>query len=319
MDSITQAVLGASIGEATLGHKIGNRGALAGALVATLPDLDVALYAVYSPFEMLSIHRGLSHSILFSVLGALLIAWIMTKMKSFKSLSFIRLFVFSWLALFTHILLDAFTAYGTQLLLPFSNLRVGFNAINVVDPVYTLPMLAGLIWTLRRRSTNSSGGNTIGLIVSNLYLLATLGVHAYVSNKISLDLANDGIFPEQYMAMPVGAASTKWYGVAVTQDSLYLQKYNLLADKKSKFEAFPVNRELLNRLTPEYAEKMKWFSKGFYAVHAHGEEIWVFNLQVDMRGIVELENTKFPTAGYFKFTQNPDGSWNYGSGTVVQP
>ena len=44
MDSITQAVLGAAIGEAVLGKKIGNKGAILGAAVATIPDLDVALY-----------------------------------------------------------------------------------------------------------------------------------------------------------------------------------------------------------------------------------------------------------------------------------
>lgn len=319
MDSITQAVLGASIGEATLGQKVGNRGALAGALLATVPDLDVVLYAVFSPFEMLSIHRGISHSILFSVLGAFLVAIGLSKLNGFKSINFNRLLVFSWLALFTHMLLDTFTAYGTQLFLPFSDIRVAFNAINVVDPVYTLPMLVGLIWTMRRRSTSSNRGNNIGLIVSNLYLAATLGVHAFVSNNINSDLKTDGISPQKYMAMPVGAASSKWFGVAMTQDSLYLKKYDLLTANKHKFEAFPVNRKLLNQLSPEIADKMKWFSNGYYSVHKKEDEIWVFNLQVDMRGIVKLGSNKFPTAGYFKFTQNPDGTWNYGSGTILEP
>ena len=40
MDSITQFALGASIGEAVLGRKIGNRAPVIGGLVATLPDLD---------------------------------------------------------------------------------------------------------------------------------------------------------------------------------------------------------------------------------------------------------------------------------------
>jgi inner membrane protein len=71
MDSITQGVLGAAIGEAILGKKIGSKGAIIGAIVATIPDLDVILYLFYSKFEMLSIHRGFSHSIVFSILGTL--------------------------------------------------------------------------------------------------------------------------------------------------------------------------------------------------------------------------------------------------------
>lgn len=43
MDSITQAVLGAAIGEAVLGQNIGKKGTFIGAAVATIPDLDLAL------------------------------------------------------------------------------------------------------------------------------------------------------------------------------------------------------------------------------------------------------------------------------------
>ncbi|MGB1248508.1 MAG: metal-dependent hydrolase, partial [Chitinophagales bacterium] len=53
------------------------------------------------------------------------------------------LWLFSFLALFTHVLLDAFTTYGTQLLLPFSDKRISFDSINIVDPVYTIPLLLG--------------------------------------------------------------------------------------------------------------------------------------------------------------------------------
>lgn len=41
MDSITQATLGAAIGQALLGKKIGGKAAVLGAILATIPDLDV--------------------------------------------------------------------------------------------------------------------------------------------------------------------------------------------------------------------------------------------------------------------------------------
>lgn len=75
MDSITQAALGASIGEAMFGKTIGRKAAIVGAIVATIPDLDVVLLLFFSDVQRLSIHRGFSHSIVFSVLGALLIGY----------------------------------------------------------------------------------------------------------------------------------------------------------------------------------------------------------------------------------------------------
>ena len=141
MDSLTQAALGAAIGEATLGKHIGNKGAVLGAIVATIPDLDVALYLFYDKFEMLSIHRGFSHSIVFSMIGAFLIAYVLQRIKWTKMVSYLKLWIFTWLTLFTHILLDAFTSYGTQLFLPFTDRRISFDSINIVDPIYTIPLL----------------------------------------------------------------------------------------------------------------------------------------------------------------------------------
>ena len=89
MDSITQAVLGAAIGETLLGKKIGNKGAVIGAIIATIPDLDVVLLPLYSAVERISIHRGFSHSILFSFIVAFLIAFVLSKIKWTKLKTFL--------------------------------------------------------------------------------------------------------------------------------------------------------------------------------------------------------------------------------------
>ena len=86
MDSITQAALGAAIGKATLGKYIGNKSIVIGVVVATIPDLDVALYLIYNKFEMLSIHRGYSHSILVSLIGSVLLSLLFKRMKWTKEI-----------------------------------------------------------------------------------------------------------------------------------------------------------------------------------------------------------------------------------------
>ena len=80
MDSLTQITLGAAIGEITLGKKIGNRALLWGAVAGTIPDLDVLTGPFVSELQELIYHRGFSHSLVFSVLGAYGIAWIVHRL-----------------------------------------------------------------------------------------------------------------------------------------------------------------------------------------------------------------------------------------------
>lgn len=318
MDSITQAVLGAAIGESMLGKKIGSKGALIGAIVATIPDLDVVLHLIYSKFEMLSIHRGFSHSIVFSVLGAFLVAFVLSKLKPLRIISKTTLLLFAWLCLFTHMLLDAFTAYGTQLLLPFSNQRVGFDSINVVDPVYTIPMMIGLIlslWVFRSKSKRF-WFNTIGLLISSLYLLFTLVNKESVETAISERLAKENITYDSMMTMPVGVANINWYGVAKGKDQLYLLKYAQFTDEENPIHVFPVNEDYLDEVSPLMAEKMRWFAKGFYTVDKVDDKIRIYNLQVDMRGVVRDGTKEAPTVGYFEITTG-SGEDQFSSGSIT--
>jgi inner membrane protein len=316
MDSITQAVLGAAIGEAVLGKKIGNKGAVLGAVVATIPDLDIFLYLFYDKLEMLSIHRGFSHSILFSILGAILIAFILGRTKWTKDISFLRLATFAWLALFTHSLLDAFTAYGTQLFLPFSDKRVGFDSVNVVDPVYTIPLILGLICSLFIFKNKSSKAifNYAGLMISSLYLIFTLGNKNLITKHLQKELSSQNIEYNSLLTIPVGIANINWYGVAKTADSIYMKKYSMLNDDELPFEYFPTNDFLLEGLEPKLVERMKWFAKGFYTVEKVDNQLLFYNLQVDMRGILKTENGKAPTAGYFLIIPHEDGGFDFSSG-----
>ena len=316
MDSITQAALGAAIGEATLGKHIGNKGAVLGAIVATIPDLDVALYLFYDKFEMLSIHRGFSHSVVFSIIGAVSIAYVLQRMKWTKMVSYQKLWIFTWLALFTHMLLDTFTAYGTQLFLPFSDARIGFDSVNVVDPVYTIPLLIGLICSLFvfKNKTSRRVYNYIGIAVSTFYLLGTLGVKNYVKEHFKTELAEQNISYNSLLTMPVGVANINWYGVAKTNEGLYMHKYSILHYNQLPFEYFPTNDYLLEGVNPELVDRMKWFAKGFYTVVKNEDEILFYNLQVDMRGIVRNGDTKAPTVGYFKIISLSEGDFRFSSG-----
>jgi len=149
MDSITQAVLGATIAEAGFRKQLGRRALFFGAACGTFPDLDV-VSATIDPWLDLVAHRGPTHSLLVLPVIALAFGAVGARIgrkgtwKTWAHLAF-------W-ALITHPLLDVFTSFGTQLLSPFSSTRFALDAISIVDPVYTFPLIGALILALRTGS-----------------------------------------------------------------------------------------------------------------------------------------------------------------------
>ena len=140
LDSLTQIVLGAAVGEATLGKKAGNKALLYGAIAGTIPDLDIIANFFTDTITAIEVHRGFSHSIVFSMLMAPPLGWLANKIESKTDLGWKPWATLFFWGLFTHPLLDAFTTWGTRLFWPL-DLRLAFNSIFVIDPFYTAPFL----------------------------------------------------------------------------------------------------------------------------------------------------------------------------------
>ena len=60
-------------------------------------------------------------------------------------------YIASFLGYATHGLLDACTSYGTQLFWPFSDQRVTWNNISIVDPIFTVPIVILLAIAITKR------------------------------------------------------------------------------------------------------------------------------------------------------------------------
>jgi len=105
---------------------------------ANLPDLD-SVAGWFGPESYLLHHRGLTHSIFALPLLALMLAWAGRRLGA--GLTLRQGFLASALALATHLFLDAATAFGTQLLAPFSDARVSFEGVFIVDPGFTASLL----------------------------------------------------------------------------------------------------------------------------------------------------------------------------------
>ena len=307
MDSLTQIVLGAACGEAALGKKIGNKALLFGAIGGTIPDLDVftgpLLYS--NEIDIMSSHRGFSHSILFSILGAFLfgyvIHWLYDRGKRSKT-TFIKDWVWMFfLALFTHIILDAFTPYGTQWFLPFSNYRVAFNNISVVDPLYTAPFLICLVVLMffKRNTKQRRAWLNAGLLISSAYILYTLGVKLHVDALFEKSLKVDEISYNMFRLQPSIFNSVLWYGIAENDSNYHVSYYSLL-DEEAKFTnwlTLPKNHDLIP-LTHRDIETLRWFSDDYFNVlPTEVEGQYKYN---DLR--YPMLNSEDPNSSVFSFT-----------------
>ncbi|MEX0942724.1 MAG: metal-dependent hydrolase [Pseudomonadales bacterium] len=161
MDPVTQGVLGASLPQAASnyvvthepGTKLRQLGTIGwlGCLSGMAPDLDILIQSPTDPILFLEYHRQFTHALIFIPVGALICAVIFHFFAK-RGLTFGQTYIVCFLGYATHGLLDACTTYGTQLFWPFSDMRVAWNNVSVVDPLFTLPMAALVILTVIRRN-----------------------------------------------------------------------------------------------------------------------------------------------------------------------
>ena len=150
MDSITQALIGAAAGQVAAGHRIGRRAAWVGAAAGTLPDLDVLIRSTSDPLLAIEMHRGFTHALAFVPLGAAIAAAPFLLSREARARAG-AVYLAAAAGILTHGPLDAFTSYGTQLLWPFSGARLALPAVSIVDPIFTLALLAGVVWAALSR------------------------------------------------------------------------------------------------------------------------------------------------------------------------
>ncbi len=151
MDPVSQAALGAAAAQsAARGRKL-RAAAVVGALGGMAPDLDVLIRSSEDPLLFLEYHRQFTHALIFIPVGGFIVAMVVHALFARRWLGFRETWLFCTLGYATHGLLDACTSYGTMLLWPFTNERFAWNLVSVIDPLYTVPLLACLAWALWRR------------------------------------------------------------------------------------------------------------------------------------------------------------------------
>jgi inner membrane protein len=151
MDGLTQGLIGATAAGAALGNRMGRLAYGVGFVGGILADADYLIRIPGDPLYTTVFHRGFSHSLIFIPIGGLLAALPFLAFRRHRPAW--RLIVLAAvLGYATHGLLDACTTYGTQLYWPFSDQRVAWNLISVVDLFFSVPLLVAVILGWRRRA-----------------------------------------------------------------------------------------------------------------------------------------------------------------------
>lgn len=281
MDSLTQIVLGAAVAEAVVGKNVGNRAMLYGAIAGTIPDLDVLAKNFTDTLTATEIHRGFTHSILFSLLLAPPLGWLLSKIERKANLSWKQWSLMFFLCLVTHPVLDAFTTWGTQLFWPI-DIRLAFKSIFVIDPLYTLPFLVFLVLTMfqKRTSPKRQKYNRFGLIVSSSYLLLTVFIKGVAYTSFQNALEQQAISYTQLQVKPGPLTTVLWNANVETETSFLIGEYSFFDSQPITFYEYPKNHQLVENLkeNPDF-KRLENIAQGWYIIENENDELYFNDLR----------------------------------------
>ncbi|NIP48284.1 MAG: metal-dependent hydrolase [Gammaproteobacteria bacterium] len=283
MDTITQIALGAAVGEATLGHKVGSRAILWGGICAALPDLDL-LVPLGDVVRNFTYHRSASHSLI--VLAALtpLMVWLILKAHPQTAAYRTRWYLLVYLAFATHVLLDCFTVFGTQVFWPIDNTPVAWSSVFIIDPAYSLPLMAGVLAALFMTRSRPTGHRLswAGLVFSSAYLVFTLGAKLHVEQVARQSLAEQEIAYIRLLSTPSPFNALLWR-VLIVEEGGYREGFYSLFDEKReiRMQSYSSQPQLLQGIEDHWpVKRLQWFTRGFYSVSRIGEDVVITDLRM---------------------------------------
>ncbi len=312
MDSITQAALGAAIGDAAFSRRLGNKAVLFGGACGLLPDLDMFVSIFGDQWTSLVHHRAFSHSLLLLPLVVPLVAWLGWRWDGKRNPYLVWMHLAFW-SLCTHPLLDWFTSYGTVLFLPVTWRRYANDGVFIIDPIYSIPLFVALVWSWRRRKRcgplpggplpegNAHGVKAVlarmrafvarlgafferlegrqitgaALAFTTAYLLFGLGVTGYAKSVARAELEGHGFEPVGVRAMPM--AFFPLLRRVVARDAggtIMAGGVSLWARRPIRFARFELPDDPLMKKALESEEGgiLAWFADGYVAANVERVE-----------------------------------------------
>jgi len=304
MDPMSQAGFGATLSQSSAKSSHQWSALIIGGCAGMAPDLDVLISSREDPLLFLEYHRQFTHSLLFIPVGALicaLIAFAITRFRWFSvDLSFRQIYLFSFLGYATHGLLDACTSYGTQLFWPFSDTRIAWNSVSIVDPLFTLPVIVLIVASAIRKKPVYA---RIAFVYAVIFLAAGLIQKTRAEQSLYELAESRGHQVERMQVKPTFANRHVWKIIYESGDRYYVDAVRLLLeptiiegdsirklDVKRDFPWLPEDSQHARDI-----ERFRWFSDDFVAVDKDNPSL-IFDVrysfvpnQIDMMWGIELD------------------------------
>ena len=267
MDPITQGAFGAIFAQTTSNKKKILVGSIVGCFAGLAPDLDIFIRSASDPLLKLEYHRQFTHSIIFIPIGALVVT-LFSRILFRKCLSWRETYLFSLFGYATHGLLDACTSYGTQLFWPFSDERISWNYISVVDPFLSIPVFLIIIFAIIMK-------NKLITFFGIFYIFIYLTFGAIQENRaeyVGKSIANfRGHESKNLTVKPSLGNLFLWKTIYEDSDFYYVDAVRLFSKSeycqgtKIKKLDLLIDFSDLNKKSQQYKDikRFDWFSQGY--------------------------------------------------------
>ncbi|PID65935.1 MAG: hydrolase [Gammaproteobacteria bacterium] len=280
MDSITQVLLGSAVAAGVAPQGYRKRAILTGAVLGTLPDLDVFMHYA-SDVDNFTHHRGFSHSLLLLPIVALVLLPLLRRF--YRAITWGRLYLLIVLPLVTHPMLDALTAYGTQLFYPIGVSPTFFASIFIIDPLYSLWLLAGVILYLF--SPRLRWANSAALIISTLYLGLGIGLQSLA--KAELAKAYPQTKADQWFVGALTASPLCWHGVYKDEAHYIETAFNVLNPGEMAAQQYSILPPSAYPASADWA-RLQWFNPNT-VLRRRGQQLISSDLRMGEFGFYPFE------------------------------
>ncbi len=217
MDSITHTLTGVVIAKAIDDEKIGNWGTVAGLAMGFFPDTDFIL-GLFNRQFYLEYHRDFTHSLLLIPFYALFFSWVFVKIS--RRPFFWSFYKICLPVLFSHVILDLLTSYGTMILSPLSEHRFSWDLVFIIDLIFsgiiTVPLLISLLF--RKKAPWICRGSLIGITLYILFSWIQHNQAIHLTKTFTQNLDEEVI---RVASLPQPLSPFRWANYVETKDKVY--------------------------------------------------------------------------------------------------
>ena len=279
MDPFTQGIVGCTAAQVVSKKNKIIIASIIGLLAGLAPDLDIFIRSSSDPLLFLEFHRHFTHSLIFIPIGSLICAlvfyYIFTKRFS---LSFKETYFYSFLGYATHGIIDSFTTYGTLLFWPFTDDRIAWNTVSVIDPLFTVPILILVLVSIKKRNKTFSIYAIIWIVLYQTVAYA----QKIRAEEIIYNYAQTFEHEiESIEAKPSFGNIIVWKVIYSTSDRYYVNAILLALDHKiypgESIEKLNIRKSFpwlsVNSQQAKDIEKFRWFSNGYLGIDEKNKDI----------------------------------------------